>query len=633
MKRLSIAALFAFSTAFSSMAHAADAKVIPFVKKGVDPLIVLNITSLVASELDFMGAYDDVEQLEDYPGGYSLSCLSKTSCMRTVGKALGSDFVLAGSVGAGSEAFDVYMVLFDVNQGTFVRKKTFKVDKAPEKMADSMGAYVQELITGKSRAQVVQEQSVASVDEFAQEEDDFEDLDFDFDDGTSSARVSTPGNSNNELADFEEEPEDPGYENRRAEDERILAEQRREEEARRAEEQRLIDEEARRVEERRLREEQQRAEEEQHRRDEERRRANEQKARKKEEDRQQREQEKARKEEARQAAETADREREEARRRQAQEDTVVDEYEYDETESDDFADISFGSSVSVDEIEFGSAVSVDEDESYDDLDAPEEATSSDRYESLDESHASVDPYDEDDDLESSSDDAYYSENYYDDLESYEPSAREVAEARGSARDEESSRSSNNSGSSRSSSSSRQGSRSNSSQATISGTYMPHDPRIGITARAGYSRYQSWNFVSYGAEVSIPVSNTIFVQIGLAGYSVNRDVPPEFQQEIGDTNIWNTIVPFNLGFIYQATKNNIRPYGGLDITLTPYTRSFKVAVGARARLGVDFMIAETFGFNLNTGLGVWYGSDFDQIETGVSNFGFIPSVNAGTVLKF
>jgi hypothetical protein len=141
-------------------------------------------------------------------------------------------------------------------------------------------------------------------------------------------------------------------------------------------------------------------------------------------------------------------------------------------------------------------------------------------------------------------------------------------------------------------------------------------------------------VSYGVEVSIPVVDTVYVQIGLAGYSVNRPIPDELQADFnGATSIWNTIVPFNLGFIYQGSKGNIRPYGGLDLTITPYTREFKVAIGGRVRLGLDYMIVDTIGINVNTGLGVWYGSDFDEIEAGMSEFGFVPSINAGTVLKF
>jgi hypothetical protein len=68
-----------FAATVSSTALAANAIVVPFIKKGVDPLIVLNITSLVASELDFMGTYEEVDQLDDYPSGYSLACLSKNN--------------------------------------------------------------------------------------------------------------------------------------------------------------------------------------------------------------------------------------------------------------------------------------------------------------------------------------------------------------------------------------------------------------------------------------------------------------------------------------------------------------------------------------------------------------------------
>ena len=55
-------ALFGSSTAF-----AGDAVVSPLVSRGVDPLIVLNMTSLIASELDFMGEYGFTTQLETCP--------------------------------------------------------------------------------------------------------------------------------------------------------------------------------------------------------------------------------------------------------------------------------------------------------------------------------------------------------------------------------------------------------------------------------------------------------------------------------------------------------------------------------------------------------------------------------------
>ncbi len=679
MKRLSIAAFLALAALLPGTAQAGDAVVVPFVKKGVDALIVLNITSLVASELDFMGEYGMVDQLDDYPNGFNLSCMSKTSCMSTVGKAQGTDFLVAGSVAASGANFDVYMVLFDVQRGTFVRKKTFKVDKAPEKMADTMGGYVQELVTGKSRAQVEEEHSVASVDEFAME-DDFDDMDFEFEDPDASPRLDTPQNSGRELEDVE----DPGYEARRQEEERRRAEEERrraEEERRRAEEQARIDEQRRREEEQRLeeqrryeaeqarieeqrrqeqarideerrREDERRAEEERTRKDEERRLADEQRRRDKEAERQRKEDEKARKEAQRREAEEAERRQAEAERdreREREQAVADDSYgsddaydTYDDGEDDDFDDISFGSSVSVDEIEFGSSVSAEEevveDDPYDE-DIYEEPTHS-TYETFDDDAVATSDYEPAPGASSSDSDSYYSDDYYDDLETYEPEPEEVRSARSSSSSSYDDRSDDrydddryeddrsSSSSSRSSSS-----RSGGNSATISGGFMPHDPRVGITARAGYSRYQAWNFVSYGAEVSIPVAQTIYVQIGLAGYSVNREVPVELQEEYGDDNIWNTIVPFNFGIIYQGSKQKVRPYGGVDLTLTPYTRTFKVAIGARARLGVDFMLVETFGINVNTGLGVWYGSDFDVIEAGVSEFGFIPSINAGTVLKF
>ena len=68
-------------------------------------------------------------------------------------------------------------------------------------------------------------------------------------------------------------------------------------------------------------------------------------------------------------------------------------------------------------------------------------------------------------------------------------------------------------------------------------------------------------------------------------------------------------------------------------LTPYTKDFKIAVGARARAGTDVMISKTVGVNLGVSTGAWYGSRFDSIEEGLKDFGIVPQFTAGTSFLF
>jgi len=177
---------------FSQSAWATEAIVTPFLPRNVNSLVALNITSLVASEMDFMSEYEMVEQLDERPGSLTVSCLSKTSCLGAIGRNAGADHLVAGSVAkSGSNAFELYLVLLDVNNGTFIRRKTFGVSSAPDQMADKMGGIVRELVTGVSPQQLKNQDSVASADDFAMMEDDdfgdFEELE------SSSPRVGVPG--------------------------------------------------------------------------------------------------------------------------------------------------------------------------------------------------------------------------------------------------------------------------------------------------------------------------------------------------------------------------------------------------------------------------------------------------------
>ena len=63
----------------SQAAWATEAVVTPFLPRGVNSLVALNITSLVASEMDFMSEFDMVEQLEERPSTLTVSCIAKTS--------------------------------------------------------------------------------------------------------------------------------------------------------------------------------------------------------------------------------------------------------------------------------------------------------------------------------------------------------------------------------------------------------------------------------------------------------------------------------------------------------------------------------------------------------------------------
>ena len=579
--RLLIAGPIAF-LALPGVAAAQSAAVAPFVANGVSANTAANITALASSEMDFMTEYDGADELSAAPG-MNQWCLDNAGCMVTVGRQAGADFLLGGMVSpAGGDQFEIYMSLVDVNTGVFVRKKKFPVATSPEILADSMGSFLTEMVTGASHEATAAATASASSDEFDPfaDEDDFE-----FAAPVVSHTVGTPGNSRNTLEDFE----DPEMARREAAESQRMAEDAARREAQ-AEARRRTEEAARVA-----------AQEEARRRSEEAARVAAQ------------EEERRRSEAAAAAAAAEESRRRDAAAAQARADEEQRRRNEAAAASAAVAasrssgdDITFGSvdpdDIEVEDIQFGSAVdliSVDEaNDSY------ETASYSGRS-----SARSTSDYDEPDRSRS----ARTTADYYDDLDDLdEPEVSSRGE-----RDSRSSRSSSYDGPATEVGASKSGARS----------------PVTVTARGGYSRYQTLGFVSYGAEAGIPLTKSMYLKMGAEAFSVKREIPIEYQTVGGPQFTWETILPIGFGLYYQRTTTNIRPYVGGDLTITPYTADFKVAPGFRVRAGSDFMIVDNFGFNLNLGAGFWYGADLARVADDMSAAGLVPQISAGTVLAF
>ena len=101
--------------------------------------------------------------------------------------------------------------------------------------------------------------------------------------------------------------------------------------------------------------------------------------------------------------------------------------------------------------------------------------------------------------------------------------------------------------------------------------------------------------------------------------------------------WNTVLPINLGLLYKPSSRDIRPYVGGGAQLIPgYVKTKQGAANAfgfRARGGVDFVLAENFGLNLNAAVGMWAGTEFYRVEEGLQNTALVPQISAGTLFLF
>jgi hypothetical protein len=610
-----------------SVALAEVAVVSPFVgKSGVDSLQVLNITSLVASEVDFSMSFDNVRQLEAMPQGMNVACLGSSSCLSGVAKANGAQVVIAGSVAKVGEEFEVFMVNYATSRG-IVRKKSWRIPSDPTTMADRMSSLVNEILTGKSHEQVAKEDDLSGLADLGSADLFEEDDDFAFDepDLEVGRRVSTPELSDYDLDDFELlDAESDGR------DAELAAQRAREaEEARRKEEEaaarRRAEEEARRRAEEEAR---RRAEEEEARRraeDEARRRAEEEAARRRAEEERRRADEEA----ARRRAEDERRRREEdARRASAEEEEDDFELTFAPVSAEDMG-LDFapaGDSITVEvadddygyEPSSGSFVADVDEESFDDFDSYDGGSV--------RRVSSSSSFDEFEGLDSLDDDGFDAARARD--EERERRDREREEKQRQAEAQRRSRDTDlDSG---------YGRRTNTNTNVIDSPYSERQ-RVSVTARVGTSGFQALQFLTYGGEITFGISDVARIETGLEAFSVKREFTDPTQcptDELGREVIgcyrWNTILPFHIGARYQRSDSNVRPYFGGDLTLTPYTEDFQIAFGGRGRAGVDFVPTDIFGINLNASAGLLYGSEMRAVQRGLNNTGMVWQISAGTV---
>jgi hypothetical protein len=541
--------LTGLAVAFSSgSALAAEVLVAPLVSSNLKSDQVVNITGLVAWELEFAGDFDIVNQLPSRPSSLTARCLSSSSCLGSIARSEGASAMVTGAATGKSGKVDLYLVLF--RDGKIERSKEFTVQNDSSAIADAMGGFVGELLSGESpvaaaESSVIGGDLVADADMFGDEEDDEDDF-------SISRRIPTPSSGGGDVYDDFDDFDDGEEERRAAEEAERL--RREEEDARRAAEERA----------RRERE----AEEDRRREEDEARR------RQEEEDRLRRESE------ARMAAE------DEARRR---EERLA----------------AFAAQ------EARAAAEPDEDDDYFD---------------------DYDSFDDDDDVRSDDDrgGGYSSSRSSGSSSSYDDFDDDYDDRRGSfdLDDQDSSSRSSRSSSSRSSSS---------TSSRSSTRYEPSgsDNSSSLAVRMGFSSFQGLSFLTYGAEANFKVSDRLGLVAGIEAYSTQREIPDALRQDDEPEVQWNTILPFNIGGQYLMGSGRIQPYAGADLQFIPgYVKGATgLAVGLRARGGLNYLVSDGFGLNMNLSAGFWSGKNFDTVARDFSNAAGVPQISAGAVVLF
>jgi|GEM_PF-6347227 len=169
-----------------------------------------------------------------------------------------------------------------------------------------------------------------------------------------------------------------------------------------------------------------------------------------------------------------------------------------------------------------------------------------------------------------------------------------------------------------------------------------DAAATLAGKVGVGNFQTLNFVTYGGEVGIHLSDALSVHIGGEGYATNQAMPV-LDEDGNPTDVleqsWRVLIPVSLGVEYHFEGKMAKPYVGADLQVLPaYAGSGSgAAIGLRGRAGSNFMVADGFGLNLNVAFGFWNGQYFKQVPSpagGTLNpSGLAPQVTVGPIIAF
>ena len=164
-----------------------------------------------------------------------------------------------------------------------------------------------------------------------------------------------------------------------------------------------------------------------------------------------------------------------------------------------------------------------------------------------------------------------------------------------------------------------------------------DHRVTVRGRLGYTKYFAFDFVVANVDAAFPLGQSgAYLTGSFNAFSVQRVLPEDFRQD-GRMTEWNTIYPLGAGIVYKIKNSGtVRPYVGGELIAVQYYRDevgSDWAAGFRGRGGIDIMVSETFGFNLEANVGYWSGPTLNKIDNGIRNSGSLPGIIGGASLSF
>lgn len=157
--------------AAAAPASAATVVLVPLIPDGVDGKAVAGIHQLLSSELEFASGVDGVEDIAERPAELTLKCLVATTCLKTIARDGGGDWLIAGVLHNRGATYGLDLLLFDNTSSRIVRRKEWNVPTDATALANGMTAVVKELLTGEGSGEST-EAAVASADFSTAESDD-----------------------------------------------------------------------------------------------------------------------------------------------------------------------------------------------------------------------------------------------------------------------------------------------------------------------------------------------------------------------------------------------------------------------------------------------------------------------------
>lgn len=154
------------------------------------------------------------------------------------------------------------------------------------------------------------------------------------------------------------------------------------------------------------------------------------------------------------------------------------------------------------------------------------------------------------------------------------------------------------------------------------------PRWLGSARVGWSRYQALQFGTADLEIRARVAGGLHAVAGGGLFVARRDLPDGAG---GVRRSLDALAPVHAGLVYALNLGAVRPYLGAEAIAAKYHRDLgALAVGGRGRLGVDLMVTDGVGIEVDAAFGVWRGREWEVIAAGLRDVGGLPSVSAGLV---